>query len=166
MSRLNFALLSDAFYLGSDQIKDTQAEIEKLKTLISGDVLKKSNNNINNIKDESSNVKESVKEIVKNERVGYSDNISVNFDKSGDDDFNLIKMIQHPKFEDIVKNYIIIKHPEWVNGNLNNNVYIPNKMNNLLKENFGNVNENVKNYILFFIFGMVVYLFLQKILKK
>jgi hypothetical protein len=46
MSRLNFAPLSDAFYLGSDQIKNTQEEINKLRQIISDTTLSKSPNNI------------------------------------------------------------------------------------------------------------------------
>ena len=172
MSRLYFAPLSEAFYLGSDQIKDTQAEILKLKNIISDSSISNLNGKKINENNQSNNV---------NQRIGYSDETSVKFNsKNNDIDTNLIKLIQHPKFEDIVKNYIIVKHPEWVNGTLNSTEFIPNKKNNkmntmnttsYLKQSFGNmysttVCSNIKNYLYFFIFALIVYLCLKKLLKN
>jgi len=101
---------------------------------------------------------------------------------------DLMKLVQHPKFDDIVKSYIIVNHPEWANNILNNTMYLPNPGNrfsnvqnftntqNKFKSSFGKegfgttysttVCSNVKNYIFFFIAGMVVYLLLEKIIKK
>ena len=170
MSRLNFAPIGEAFNLGSDQIKDTRAEIEKLKSLISETSLKK-----------TKPLEEDTTKLIT-----YN-----NKSKSGNDtdtDIDLLKLIQHPKFDDIVKNYIIVKQPEWVKQNFGNF-----KQPELVKQNFGNFKQNfdnfkqnfgnfkqnfgngsysttfcsnIKNYILFFIFGLLVYLILEKILKK
>ena len=175
MSRLYFAPISEAFYLGSDQIKDTQTEIAKLRTIIGDSALvKKSSLNI------------SKQEKPDDQRVGQSDNVIATFNqpkKNEPTDLDLMKIIQHPKFDDIVKSYIIVQHPEWINGNLNNSMYVPNSNNLYIpnfskssfqgfsKERFGatystTVSSNVKNYIFFFIAGMVVYLLLEKYLKK
>ena len=163
MSRLYFAPLSEAFYLGSDQIKDTQAEIAKLKTLIGDSTLSK----------------KTVPS--KDTRVGYSDTTSVSFNKpqngNNGNELDLLKVIQHPKFEEIVKNYIIVKHPEWVNGTLNSTEFVPNKQNVVketfenLKQTFGNsysttVCSNIQNYLMFFIVTLSIYLFLKMVLKN
>jgi len=180
MSRLYFAPIAEAFYLGSDQIKDTQAEIEKLKTIISDSTLAKKSS-LNIAKKEN------------NERVGQSDNVVATFNQPPKNEnlneIDLMRIVQHPKFEDIVKSYIIVQHPEWINNNLNNTMYIPNGIPNgirsgipngiqksffnqsFAKERFGEVysttvSSNIKNYLFFFIAGMVVYLLLEKYLKK
>ena len=128
-----------------------------------------------------------------NERVGQSDNVVATFNpppkNENLNEIDLMKIVQHPKFEDIVKSYIIVQHPEWINNNLNNTMYIPNGIPNgirsgipngiqksffnqsFAKERFGEVysttvSSNIKNYLFFFIAGMVVYLLLEKYLKK
>ena len=166
MSRLYFSPISEAFILGSDQIKDTQAEIAKLKTIIGDSAL---------VKKGSLNIS---KQETPDQRIGLSDNVVANFNpnslQKNNDNMDLMKLVQHPKFDDIVKSYIIVNHPEWANNILNNTMYIPNSKNNqngqnyqngqnfskssfnngFTKENFGNtysttVCSNVKNYLFF-----------------
>jgi hypothetical protein len=179
MSRLYFAPIAEAFYLGSDQIKDTQAEIAKLKTIIGDSAL---------VKKSSLNVSKQEND----QRVGQSDKVVATFNpqQTKNESLNqmdLMKIVQHPKFEDIVKSYIIVQHPEWINSSLNNTMYIPNTIpnpqnfqkssftnngfNGFTKERFGEVysttvSSNIKNYLFFFIAGMVVYLLLEKYIKK
>jgi len=200
MSRLNFAPLTDAFYLGSDQIKNTQEEITKLRKIISESMLNKQNptskDKSSSSSSSSSNQSSINENIVKKEqqqskRVGYSDNVVANFVQKDQnvpvDDTDILKIIQHPKFDDIVKNYIIVKRPEWINSTLDNTQYLPNPLNNtvkesfnsnktgsnfgFLKQNFGNtysttVCSNIQNYIVFFIFTMVIYLMLKSFFEK
>ena len=164
MSRLNFAQLSEAFYLGSDQIKDTQAEIEKLKKIIGDSTLSKKipitkeitkeNVNISSIND-----KQQISSINNKQQIEYNN-------------LDFMKLMQHPKFDDIVKNYVILNHPEWVNGTFNKMNKIGNHFNHLndfnnfnnFKETFGN--SNVQNYFFFFIFAMIFYLFLKSLFKE
>ena len=78
--------------------------------------------------------------------------------------------MQHPKFEEIVKNYVIVNHPEWINKPVSSTTYLP-RNDQSQKESFGNNNskqvcDSIKNYIIFFAFSLIVYLFLEKILKK
>ena len=155
MSRLLFAPIDEAFYLRSDNIKDTQSEIEKLKKIITeGTIVKKStppppqSQNQNQIE----------------KRVGYSDKVVANFDnftKKNEPDMDILKIMQHPKFDDIVKNYIIVKNPEWINKTLKETVNV--------KENFGKYattnSGNIQNYIIFFTISLIVYLLLEKLLK-
>jgi len=166
MSRLNYAPLGEAYFLGSEQIKDTQSEIAKLRSLITDSTLLKNNND----------KKETYK------RVGQSDSTSVSFvkDESKDKDIDLLKIIQHPKFEDIVKNYVIVKHPEWLKSTVDSTGFVPNKMNNVgntgnvkqsFKEYFGEnysttVCSNIQNYLMFFIVTLCIYLFLKMVLKN
>ena len=168
MSRLYFAPLEEAFYLRSDNIKDTKTEIDNLKKLISDSTLSKKPQN-----NQVSKIEENPKNLNLDQRIGYSDQVNANFKKS-DPNMDLLKIMQHPKFEDIVKSYLIVKYPELVNQQLNNTTY-----NGNFKQNFSNQNvstfgqiysttfcSNIKNYTIFFIFSIIIYLFLEKVLKK
>ena len=151
-SRLNFSPINEAFILGSDQIKNTQEEIAKLKALVS----------------ESNAVvpkKTSITKEPPEEKIGPPDQVSARFDKrsgSSEDDFDytFLKLIKHPKFDNIVKNYISIKYPEFNNSTLNELRYSS-------KESFGKryVCSDIKNYIIFFIVSLVIYLFLSLCLR-
>jgi hypothetical protein len=100
MSRLGFANIGEAFMLGSDQIKNTQEEIAKLKALITESSVAKPANAQNY------------------QRIGPAPTTTAVFEppKKQEEDFNVLlsKLIQHPNFDDIVKNYVSFKHPEWV----------------------------------------------------
>jgi hypothetical protein len=157
MSRLNYAPLAEAYFLGSDQIKDTQSEIAKLKSLITDSTLSKKTNETK-------------------ERIGSSDSTSVSFVKneSKENNLDILKIMQHPKFEDIVKNYVIVKHPEWINSTVGTIESVPNKNQNVkqnFKEYFGSgysttVCSNIQNYLMFFIVTLCIYLFLKMVLKN
>jgi hypothetical protein len=187
MSRLNFAPLAEAFYLGSDKIKDTQEEINKLRKIINGggpggpggpgegeyssSTLSKSK--LSNSKDETN--ESSILE--KNEKppplnLSYSNKTA---DKASDADY--LKVMQDPNFDQIVKNYIIIKHPDWVNSsfkenNKNDKNDIKSKSSSsFIKEGFGGesysttVCSNIKNYIIFFVITLLIYLWLSNKFK-
>ena len=100
MNRLTFAPIGDAFVLGSDQIKKTQEEIAKLKQMIAagGDGEQK--------KSEYT-------------RIGKPDIVTATFEppKSNQSDeleMSILKIINHPKFDDIVKSYVLMKKPDWI----------------------------------------------------
>jgi len=159
MSRLNFAPISDAFYLGSDQIKDTRSEIENLRKIIGDSELVKKPAQQNGV----SKIDEGKK------RIGYGDKIVANFDennKSTDENLDILKLVQHPRFNDIVKNYILLNKPEWIkNPELTSTSFLPNNQ----KENFVKSNlepPTQQNFIYFLIFGLLVYIFLEKTLKS
>ena len=148
MSRLLFAPLDEAFYLRSDNIKDTQIEIDNLKKIISESQLVKRQPN--------------PKEQISKPKELYADKVTANFENGAPSDIDMMKVIQHPRFDDIVKNYLLVKYPELKLKPFNQKP---------IKENFGSnysttFCSNIKNYTLFFIFSLVVYLFLEKILKK
>jgi hypothetical protein len=169
MSRLNFAPLDQAFFLRSDTIKDTRSEIEKLKTAIMDSTVGKKPKQEENL----------------DKKVGKSDKVSATFEKtpsSSSSDMDIFKLIQNPKFDDIVKGYVMIKHPEWINNNLINTTYSPQQnsipvsdqntnvkqVEKFTKESFGNnkTTNNLKNYVLFFVFSLLVYNLLEKTMKK
>jgi len=226
MSKLNFASVSEAYSIGSEQIKNTQSEIARLKKII----------------DESSINSSSKKEYGPNEytRIGNPDNVQAQFCKPTiqdakislispvspvspnnsnnpnnailtdvispeEFDYTFLKIMRHPKFDEIVKNYVIIKHPEWLlnnthyipsgnfntntntnnntNTNTNNNnspttpmmaitpgyVYLPQGNTNqyiLSRETFGASESLTKNYVLFFIVAMLIYLGMTLACKK
>ena len=100
-------------------------------------------------------------------RVGYPDQQTPYFSSSGDDlDYNLMKVVGHPRFGEVVKNYVLINHPEWL---LKESVYTPAKQQNI--SYFGNtyqstVCSNVKNYVIFFIVCMFLFLLLSMYFKQ
>ena len=189
MSKLNFSPLSEAFNLGSDQIKNTKEEIAKLKELISDSSLKdsskKSKNGTSSIiekgSSEKSEINNSSSSSIKTndfKRIGNPDNLTLNLNLNGqnlssnvDDDTLILKLVNSPKFEDIVKNYIIVKHPEWIGKSVRStsytNVSYPNNVNSF--ESFGNkynntVCSNINHYIIFFVIMVSIYLLLKNLI--
>jgi hypothetical protein len=156
MSRLNFAPISEAFYLGSDQIKDTRSEIENLRKVIGDSEL---------VKKPQQQPKQQVSQVQQTSRIGNSDKVVANFNNQENNNLDMLKIVQHPRFNDIVKNYIIVNKPEWIkNPELANTQFIPNR-----KESFSPSSaqqSNQQNFTYFLIFGLIVYLFLEKMLKE
>ncbi len=167
MSKLNFACIDEAYSIGSEQIKKTQEEIAKLKKIV----------------EDSANVPNG--HIIPNHynRIGVPDKVSAEFcngqnntsspsqgNLEDDLDFTFFKMMKNPKFEDIIKNYILFKHPEWFGKGLSGTQYSGNNQGNN-KEYFGQKYSNtictdVKNYILFFIISIAIYLLLVLFLNN
>jgi hypothetical protein len=193
MSKLNFTPVDKAFILGSSQIKDTQEEIAQLTKLIL------ESNNMNDKKPKQKNLAPpeqaygnfetpvpATKEqptpfynqgAVQNYmRVGYPDQQTAIFQQrmpQDDIDYNLMKVIGHPKFDDIVKNYALIKHPEWL---YKESVYTPvppvppiqtpYSSPYSIKSSFGanyqtTVCFNVKNYVIFFVVCVIIFVLLS-----
>ena len=154
MSRLNFAPISEAFYLGSDQIKDTRSEIENLRKVIGESQLVK--------KPQAPPTQVSSSVANNQTRIGNSDQVVANFNNQENNNLDILKVVQHPRFNDIVKNYIIVNKPEWIkNPELANTQFIPNQ-----KESFNRSQSNQQNFTYFLIFGLIVYIFLEKMLKE
>jgi len=108
--------------------------------------------------------------------------------QSEDFEYLFYKLASNPKFDQVVQNYVILKHPEWLNqsnqmnqmyvpmnqSNQMNQMYVPmnqmnqvNRMNQMSRSNFGNFNnDDVKHYILFFVFSVIIYLILGLLVKK
>ena len=142
MSRLGFAPIGEAFMLGSDQIKNTQEEIAKLKALVMD----------SSIKPVSSASPVPVVPVVKEnyERIGPAPTVTATFEAPKEDNFDhlLSKLIQHPRFDDIVKNYVDIKHPEWVLKET--------------KSTFGSdLNKSLTNVIVFVIIILLLHLLIN-----
>ena len=118
MSKLNFTPVERAFTLGSSQIKDTQEEIAKLTKLILESNTKPTSNVSNPAKTPNPTNDNFNQQTSNYMRVGYPDNQSAVFRPNNnfqeDIDYNLMKVISHPKFDDIVKSYVLINHPEWL----------------------------------------------------
>ncbi len=141
MSRLNYATVNEAFKLGSDQIKNTQEEIAKLKALVMD----------SSILDQKSLTGQiGPVPVVKNnyERIGPAPEVSATFSKGTNEsmDDTLLKLMNSPKFDDIVKNYISVKHPDW-----------SLKETNYSKETFG-LNKEINNIFIFLIITIIIYL--------
>ena len=176
MNKLNFTPINQAFILGSQQIKDTQEEIAKLKALVLDSEIKKPTG-MTEQKDDSY------------KRIGNADKTTAIFSKPesqydyNDFDFNLLRIIKHPKFDDVVKNYVLINHPDWLlketRYTSNNSpgpipattgqTYYGNypKSGNNGVSTFGNKYSTtfcseIKNYIIFFLVSLIIYLLLSK----
>jgi hypothetical protein len=156
---LHFAPLTDAFRLGSDQIKDTQNEIARLSKMINDSKVSKG------YQKETNNVVS--REIVKKETMKNADESSL-----GDSD--ILKVIQHPKFDEIVQNYLIVKKPEWLYKKEQSSTFSKSNFANIqqgytkqqayTKEKFGNVstqNVNPKHCLIFFVLTIVLYIYLK-----
>ena len=151
MNKLNFANVSDAYTIGSEQLKNNQMEIAKLRKIIES----------NNAPSESSQT--SNPSIPNNQNIpNIPNNHSNQKETSGsgsDEEYLFFKMLNNPKFDDILKNYIIYKHPDWL---------INKQVNNIIPgiSNFGlNTPNSVKNYIIFFIVSLMIYLLLSVAIK-
>lgn len=161
MSKLNFSSISDAFLIGSEQIKSQQDEISKLKSLISESALsnKKSDTPYQRIGKPDT----VTATFVPPHNLPNQPNLSNGNLSETDFDYMFLKLIKHPQFEDIIKNYIIYKRPKWLLSETN---YQPG-----LKETFGRMYSrttcsDIKNYIIFFIVSVSIYLLLTVFLKK
>jgi hypothetical protein len=172
MSRLYFTPVDKAFTLGSSQIKDTQEEIAQLTKLILDANVSKTK------KPQKPQAPETPLQTPFNySRIGPPDQQSAIFrpNTAQDDiDYNLMKVVGHPKFDDIVKTYALIHHPEWL---LKETVYTPgyNSGNdnvnqlNYSKSTFGNkyqttICSEIQRYILFFVTSIVVFIILSVML--
>ena len=148
MFRLTYASVDEAFKLGSDQIKDVQEEIKKLKDIVFETSTSKSKK------------KDSPPEP---NRIGKPDTVDANFQKQEtpvkNDQVSLTEMIRSPQFEEIVKKYISEKYPHMNNVPLKNTQYEPSKSTfGVFKETFGELCSNVKNIVTFFIVSILVYI--------
>jgi hypothetical protein len=153
MSRLYFTPVNQAFTLGSSQIKDTQEEIAHLTKLIL-------ESNSPNAKKKKI-VPETMSTEYNYERIGPPDKQTAIFrpNKQQDDfDYNLLKVVGHPRFDDIVKNYALINHPEWL---LKETVYVPG---NQSTSTFGGnkyqstICLEVQRYMTFFIISVLIFI--------
>jgi hypothetical protein len=155
MSRLYFAPLEDAFYLRSDNIKDTQKEIDNLKQIINSSQLEKRIVPSNEVSKAEDGPKK---------RTLMSDPVTAQFGNvKENNDMDILKIIHSPKFEEIIKNYIIVKRPEWINRPLQSTSYQTSTFGNRYSSTFY---SNVTNYLLFFVIALIVYFLLEKFFKS
>ncbi len=160
MSKLYFTPVDQAFTLGSSQIKDSQEEIAQLTKLILESNAKVKPKN---------EIKKYPSEQVFNKPQQFPQPVST----TESIDYNLMKVMGHPKFDEIVKNYALINHPEWF---VKETVYVPMKgTDNKIQEKsffkpsvsyFGNqyqstICSDVKRYTLFFIICVIIFLSLS-----
>ena len=192
---LGFSNLDQAFILGSNQIKDTQEEIANLKKLINSTQTKQKSLPTSSLPTSSlptsslptSSIQETPYNISSPPqrdfppdyqnymRIGPRDPVTANFTQNNLEDLNLLKVIGHPKFDDIVKGYVLINHPEWINSNLSQTRYNgtsrPSGNNRNIISYFGNnyssnkysssVCSDIKKYIIFFIVCIIIFLALS-----
>ena len=154
MFRLTYASVDEAFKLGSEQIKDVQEEIKKLKDIVF----------------ETSNSKSKEKKNDTN-RIGKPDTVDANFQKQEsvvkNDSVSLTELIRSPQFEEIVKKYISEKYPHMNNVPLKSTQYEPSKSTfGIFKETFGELCSNIKNIVIFFIVSILVYIMFSIYIDK
>ena len=155
---LGFSNLDQAFVLGSNQIKDTQEEIANLKKLI--------------LDTNTQTKKKTVTETnvpLNYTRIGPADPVVANFaspnypkpipeDFNQNDDLMLLKVISHPKFDDIVKGYVLMNHPEWINGSLTQTRYTAPSKSYFGNKYASSICSDVKRYIIFFIVCIIIFI--------
>jgi len=163
-NKLNFANVSEAYNIASEQIKSRQDQIDKLKKIINenSDIIKTNKDqNIPNIPNTISQLPVGPIQPVQPVQP---------VQKSEDFEYSFYKLASNPKFDQAVQNYIILKQPTWINR-MNNSPMNPmnqmNQMNQMNKSNFGNFDStDIKHYIIFFLFSIIVYLMLGILIKK
>lgn len=182
MSRLNFASINEAYNIGSQQIKSRQDEIDKLKKIIEGSSSQSSSTmqNVESISTTKNTTTKNIPPIQNNSIVPNSSKL-VSPEVSPDTDnfeYSFYKLSNNPKFDQIIKNYIIINHPEWLmnNNTPTTNTPTTNTPTTNTPMNFSNTvsrfgtthkkNSNIQNYVIFFIISIVIYLLLILIFKK
>ena len=185
MSRLNFASINEAYNIGSQQIKSRQDEIDKLKKIIEGS---SSSSTLQNVESNGTTLNTTKNTTTKNIPPTQNNSIVPNSSKlvspevSPDTDnfeYSFYKLSNNPKFDQIIKNYIIINHPEWLMNNNTPTMNTPTTNTptmNTPTPNFSNTvsrfgtthkkNSNIQNYVIFFIISIVIYLLLILIFKK
>ena len=168
MSKLNFASISEAYVIGSEQIKNTQSEINKLKQII--DEASKIKNNNPPTTDSSStqstqstqSTPPSTQSIPVTSITSAVGNVHLMENPDDEFEYHFYKLSKNPKFEEIIKKYIIINHPNWLLQSEVNagTAGVP------LNIYYSNVNTNIRNYVIFFIVSVVIYLCLVYTLKN
>jgi len=150
MSKLYFSNISEAYNIPSANIKETREKLEQLKKKVSESAL--------------SDKPEPVRPEYK--RIGEPDSVNSTFSKNtkpDEEDLELtfLRLMKNPRFGDVVQNYVLLKKPEWL---LSSNNYVSSK------ESFGKTSgincTDIKNYIIFFIIALSLYLLLSLLLKK
>ena len=159
MSKLNFSNLSEAYSIPSTRIKETSNEISKLKKIVENSVLP----TIPPVQGTQPGY----------QRIGPADTTEATFSSkpsprdSEDLEYTFLKLIKNPEFKDIIKNYITFKHPDWLLAGTNYQKHRP-----FTKESFGNkyssnsIDDEIKNYIMFFTISIVIYLMLSLYSRK
>ena len=159
MSKLSFSNITEAYNIPSTIIKETSEEITRLKKIVEDAALIRKPDPVEQ----------------NYQRIGEPDKVNAKFcepTKNDDFEYSFLKLSRNPQFDDIIKNYIIFKHPDWLLNNTSSSPQSNNGVQKRLysKENFGisgnNICGDIKNYILFFIISIAIYLFLSVILKK
>jgi hypothetical protein len=149
MSRLSYASVDEAFKLGSDQIKDVQEEIKKLKELVfeTGNKKPKPTEKVNAVFEKKQPEPEPPKPY-------QNQDTSVAKD--------LEKNNNVPQFEDIVNKYISEKYPQMKETPLKSTISkFGINAETAFKETFGELCSNIKNITIFFIISILVYIMMS-----
>ena len=165
--KLNFANIDNAFKMGSSNFKDTQEEIANLKKLIQSDKPKKKTQ----MDDSPYSITPKINEPMNNFNQPMNNFNQPMNQQFNSFDYNLLKVMGDPRFDHVVRNYVLINHPEWLNCSnqqQNQSQNVPQKIPSLSKSTFGNnyssnICYEIKRYIVFFIFSVVIFLFLSLI---
>jgi len=158
INKLNFANVSEAYNIASEQIKNRQDQIDKLKKIIN------ENSTVNN-QNKDPNAQDKVLQVpVQPVHPVQPVQVNNNHAPSEDFEYSFYKLAGNPKFDQAVQNYLILKQPDWLK-NMTTPQMIPT--NQMGKSNFGNVDStDVKHYILFFVFSIIIYLMLGILIKN
>lgn len=70
-------------------------------------------------------------------------------------EYDFFKLTKDPQFEEFIKNYVIFKHPEWLKTKESFTDNGPSKGN-----------DDIKNYIIFFVISITIYLLLSLISRE
>jgi hypothetical protein len=180
MNKLNFASVTDAFTIGSEKINKNQEEINKLKKILENSSIIKNPDSATTNKVPLPN--QSPLPQGSQGSQGNTSNISSPSSPSNtniDQDFEyyFYKLSSNPKFDKILHNYLIVKHPEWLlpmgspgspvsTGSPVSYSAFGNVQRSQRLRRDSTVNNIIKKYLNFLIVSFLIYVILTTVLQK
>jgi len=174
MNKLNFASVTDAFTIGSEKINKNQEEINKLKKILENSSIIKNPDSATTNKVPLPN-----QSPLPQGSQGSQGSPSSPSNTSIDQDFEyyFYKLSSNPKFDKILHNYLIVKHPEWLlpmgspgspvsTGSPVSYSAFGNVQRSQRLRRDSTVNNIIKKYLNFLIVSFLIYVILTTVLQK
>lgn len=186
MTKLNFSSISEAYVLGSDSIKNTSDEISKLKLLLMDSSIKpvkptetvprpvamqtspvamqtSSSETFTN----TCPIDQHLPDAMQTDGVAMQTGQGIIPDKKNSINQissieDLYKIMEHPKFDSIIQNYLIIHQPSWLNK-FNQQKNIQNDPN---ISYFGSQQFNFIGIIFYLAISLIIYLLLKEYISS
>ena len=172
MNKLNFASVTDAFTIGSEKINKNQEEINKLKKILENSSIIKNPDSATANKVPLPNQSPLPQGNQGNQGIpGSQGNPSIDQDF----EYYFYKLSSNPKFDKILHNYLIVKHPEWLlpmgspvstGSPVSYSAFGNVQRSQRNRRGDSTVNNIIKKYLNFLIVSFLIYVILTTVLQK